>query len=482
VNAPANTTGRYVRIQIEGTHFLGLAELEIIGCVGGGAPCPDAGTACNDGNPNTENDVEDGNCGCAGTPIPCPAAGTACDDGNPNTENDVEDGNCNCAGTPIASCPAAGTACDDGDANTENDVEDGNCGCAGTPISTGGCTSTTNLALNGTASQNSTLTVSGIVGSADKAIDGNTNGVFFTSPASASSVSATTFSTQPWWEVDLGANYFLETINVYNRTDGADKTRDAYVLVSDTPFTSNDLATARSEADFEMFVGGLMGAPSVALPNISGRYVRVQMESNGYLVLAEVEVFGCTATQNFAIPNMLDFNVVKDGRTSKVDWVMLKDVNVDYYDVEVSVDGNEFRVLDVIEADRVLAARSYNTVDAEPTHGYNYYRLRVNNLDGTAYYSNTRRVNFDIDFGAVTVFPNPTDDYIHLSLKDFAGKSGTIEIYNSLGQQVANREYQSIPSLPATFDVSKMISGVYTITIKVDEHRRFTKKFIVSKL
>ncbi len=61
-----------------------------------GASCPPAGTACNDNNPQTNNDVEDGNCNCAGTCLP---AGTSCDDGNPNTQNDVEDGNCNCAGT-----------------------------------------------------------------------------------------------------------------------------------------------------------------------------------------------------------------------------------------------------------------------------------------------------------------------------------------------------------------------------------------------
>jgi len=31
---------------------------------------------------------------------PCPAPGTACDDGDPNTVNDTEDGNCNCQGEP----------------------------------------------------------------------------------------------------------------------------------------------------------------------------------------------------------------------------------------------------------------------------------------------------------------------------------------------------------------------------------------------
>ena len=64
----------------------------------GGTPCSASGTACNDNNPATNNDVEDGSCNCAGTP--CPASGTACDDNDPTTNNDVEDGNCNCAGMP----------------------------------------------------------------------------------------------------------------------------------------------------------------------------------------------------------------------------------------------------------------------------------------------------------------------------------------------------------------------------------------------
>ncbi len=61
--------------------------------------CPTAGSPCNDNDPSTGNDVEDGNCNCAGTP--CPAAGTVCDDNNPNTINDAEDGNCGCNGTQV---------------------------------------------------------------------------------------------------------------------------------------------------------------------------------------------------------------------------------------------------------------------------------------------------------------------------------------------------------------------------------------------
>ena len=47
--------------------------------------------------------VLDHSCNCPGTPGYI-APGTACDDGNPLTENDVEDSNCNCTGVPILPC------------------------------------------------------------------------------------------------------------------------------------------------------------------------------------------------------------------------------------------------------------------------------------------------------------------------------------------------------------------------------------------
>lgn len=95
--------------------------------------CPVAGTPCDDNNPKTTNDVEDGNCNCAGT---CPPVGTVCDDNNPATYDDREDGSCVCIGVP---CPAAGTACDDNNPNTTNDKEDGFCNCTGTPVGGGNC-------------------------------------------------------------------------------------------------------------------------------------------------------------------------------------------------------------------------------------------------------------------------------------------------------------------------------------------------------
>jgi|GEM_PF-623800 len=56
--------------------YIDFASLRKANCGG----CPSAGTPCNDGDSNTTNDVEDGNCNCSGTPINPPTTDCDCPD------------------------------------------------------------------------------------------------------------------------------------------------------------------------------------------------------------------------------------------------------------------------------------------------------------------------------------------------------------------------------------------------------------------
>lgn len=76
---------------------------------------------------------------CLGIPNGLISLGFPCDDGDPNTSNDVFDANCLCNGTsPLADCLGViggtdlpGTPCDDGNPNTLLDCWDGSCTCVG---------------------------------------------------------------------------------------------------------------------------------------------------------------------------------------------------------------------------------------------------------------------------------------------------------------------------------------------------------------
>ena len=345
----------------------------------------------------------------------------------------------------------------------------------------GGCNNPTNLALNRPTNQMSTIQVNGITGSASKAVDGNQNGTFF---SNNSSVSATNFANQPWWEVDLGSNVFIEKINFFNRTDGSDRSNNCHVLVSSVPFSSGSLADAQAQADFSEFIPGQVGSPSIVTPNMEGRYVRIQMDGSGYLVIAELEVIGCgtSSIQTSSYSTLLEFDAFQIGRNSQLELVILKEEEeqIDYYELEHAVTDTDFEFLKKIPARKNIDLTSYQWIHDSPFSGENFYRLKIWKEDGTYFYSPTRSVFFKIDFSKIVVFPNPSSDKIHISLKSFTGKEGVIEIYNSLGQLQYNQQFPSIPLFPVGVDVRKYVPGIYTISVKVENHKRIVKQFVVS--
>ncbi|MBL8003272.1 MAG: fibronectin type III domain-containing protein [Flavobacteriales bacterium] len=140
----------------------GGATPDCLGVVGGPAV---PGSACNDGNACTVNDVYNASCQCVGTASGdtdgdgicnaqdnCPTLagqiGSSCNDGNACTTNDVINASCQCSGTPVAdndgdgicnlldNCPNVagqiGSSCNDGNPCTVNDVLNSSCQCVGT--------------------------------------------------------------------------------------------------------------------------------------------------------------------------------------------------------------------------------------------------------------------------------------------------------------------------------------------------------------
>jgi len=154
---------------------------------------------------------------------------------------------------------------------------------------TGGAASPRNVAPGKAATQSSTLPGYGSAGAAS-AVDGTTDGSF-----SDGSVTATNLDSNAWWQVDLGTSTTVSSIVVWNRTDCCgNRLGDYWVFISDTPFLPTDTPTTLQ------FRPGTFSSHQTAAPNPSttvaagaqGRYVRVQLTGANYLSLAEVQVFG----------------------------------------------------------------------------------------------------------------------------------------------------------------------------------------------
>ena len=131
-----------------------------------------------------------------------------------------------------------------------------------------------NLALNKTATQSTTYGA----GVASRAVDGNTDGNYFHGSVTH------TQNQRAWWQVDLGKDCSIAHINVWNRTFCCtDRLSGYYIYVYDSSSTL-------------VWSGRFIYAPAayskVYLGSVTGRYVLVQLENENYLHMAEVEVFG----------------------------------------------------------------------------------------------------------------------------------------------------------------------------------------------
>jgi hypothetical protein len=124
-------------------------------------------------------------------------------------------------------------------------------------------------------------------GDAARAVDGNTNGAW-----NRKSVSHTGKMDGPWWRVDLGAVYKIQSIRIHNRTDShGGRLNGAVVMVSDWPFTSDSLTTAMGDG-ISRYILEKAEAVNRIDAKRSGRYVMVRIPRKEQLHLAEVVVFG----------------------------------------------------------------------------------------------------------------------------------------------------------------------------------------------
>lgn len=110
-----------------------------------------------------------------------------------------------------------------------------------------------NLARQGTATQNATSNG----GVASRAIDGNKN----SSWGAGGQTHTPEDGPNPWWELDLGADYPIEQIAVYNRADGLEDRLKGFTLkildgTREEVFRKVDLAAPRHMSRFEIEGGG----------------------------------------------------------------------------------------------------------------------------------------------------------------------------------------------------------------------------------
>ena len=216
---------------------------------------------------------------------------------------------------------------------------------------------------------------------------------------------------------------------------------------------------------------------NTTLPNFSCTSFLIQVEGNSVgtgIITATLGSQGPQTEDNYtandnamaAIPvqinfpvTLKEFRVRKEEETAILNWTTIEEMNASHFDVQRSGNGKNWQTLISVPAKGDSKIRTdYSFTDTDPLNGQNLYRLHMIDNDGSATYSAICNLRFE--FQPQLVFPNPANDFLNVTVKDWS-KIQHIIIRDTKGRQV----YHSTSKRTDRIDLTGFIPGIYIVEI-----------------
>jgi len=168
---------------------------------------------------------------------------------------------------------------------------------------------------------------------------------------------------------------------------------------------------------------------------------------------------------------LVSFTGEKTDRGSDLNWITASEENNEGFEIERSNNGSDWTKIGYVQGNGTSSElMQYTFLDAAPTEGTNYYRLKQNDFDGKFDYSKTVTLNYRNEKSEFIFYPNPAHNVL-----TYEGSAGTLTIYDVHGRQIMQ---QTTNSEKTNFDISQLEVGVYIIEMTNNSNEKSTKRFI----
>lgn len=221
-----------------------------------------------------------------------------------------------------------------------------------------------------------------------------------------------------------------------------------------------------------------MAANQVA-DGFGSTYARLLPDSSGmengvrfveFWNITDFSTFGAVAfanTGNVALPITLgsfDARLMDNCSGVKLNWATVREQNSRDFTIQRSVDGSAWTDIATINAagnSGLQQAYSYTDNGIKREHTY-FYRLRLNDIDGS--YKNSRIVTVKLDCGAgkFIIYPNPVNSFVTVQTPA-GGAQKVLSVYNNTGQRIEQTNVS--PGTVKTISTARWSKGFYMIII-----------------
>lgn len=166
----------------------------------------------------------------------------------------------------------------------------------------------------------------------------------------------------------------------------------------------------------------------------------------------------------------MDFTAQLKGNGVSLNWSTAQEINNSYFEVERSADGNTDweGISKVTGAGNSQVVKNYNSFDANPLSGVNYYRIRQVDYDGNFKFSNTVSVKTNFDKTGISILQNPFYNILTVNLNSPSSQMLSASLIDITGKQVAAEKW-SISAGNSRKDfsnVSGLQQGIYILSIR----------------
>ncbi|MCA0381019.1 MAG: T9SS type A sorting domain-containing protein [Bacteroidetes bacterium] len=172
-----------------------------------------------------------------------------------------------------------------------------------------------------------------------------------------------------------------------------------------------------------------------------------------------------------------NFTARAEGVAAKLDWNTASEQNSSHFNVERSLDGNNFAVAGKVNAaGNSNSSRSYNFTDnlaKVPHTGVVYYRLHMIDRDGKAAYSDIKSIRpGKVNLGAA-LLQNPVTSEARVLYKATATEKINIRVLDSRGQLVMQTAQQvSAGANQLKLATANLAKGIYSIEVTGNGNRQ----------
>ncbi|PKP43649.1 MAG: hypothetical protein CVT95_12000, partial [Bacteroidetes bacterium HGW-Bacteroidetes-12] len=167
---------------------------------------------------------------------------------------------------------------------------------------------------------------------------------------------------------------------------------------------------------------------------------------------------------------LISFNATCAPTNGAVDlkWLSASEINNDFYTIERSSDAINFEVVATIKgAGNSNNINSYFFRDMNALDGISYYRLKQTDFNGNFEYFHIEVVNCVNSTNGISLYPNPANNEFTIQLEGEKGNEISIEMYNSIGQQVMSKIFiLQDKFFSEQIDVNEFDQGIYFVNIK----------------